>query len=138
MDLATIQTQSGKTFQDFTIPAAILANEKPLISLILRSESIDDSERQYWFTMMGSMTPSQIEKLRGIFLRERQRLDDIDRKYGKDVPVDEDAQAMAVQHSQNLAQLRKEKQAELRAREQEAEEDEKFDEEALLGQLNEL
>jgi len=133
MDLQAIKTKSGKGIGDFQIPESLMANDAELVALILQSESMDDGERQYWFNLTQSMDGAQVEKLRGILTREKQKLAEIDEKYGKKVAVDP---AEAREQAAKLAQMRREKQLELRAKEKEAEEQEKFDEEKILGELD--
>ena len=96
-----------------------------MIDLIIRSESMNDSERQYWFNLTEVMNAQQVDKLRDILTRERQKLAEIDAKYNKK-PVDpveaaKQAKIMAEQRAvqqQNLAQ--KEKAHEAQEAEQEA------------------
>ena len=125
MDLNIIKTASGKTIQDFKIPEKLMQGDPELIDLIIRSESMNDSERQYWFNLTEVMNAQQVEKLRDILTRERQKLADIDAKYNKK-PVDpveaaKQARAMAEKRAaqqQSLAQ--KEKAHEAQEAEQEA------------------
>lgn len=138
MDLQTIQTKTGKTLADFSIPEELLETDKELIELVLRSESMNDKERQYWFNLWEVMTPSQREKLRGILTRERDKLAEIEEKYG--APKEKTAEEMRAEKEQaeQMAQMRQEKQRELRAKEKEQQEAEKLDEDALLGELENL
>ena len=125
MDLTQIKTASGKTIQDFKIPEKLMQTDPELIDLIIRSESMNDSERQYWFNLTEVMNAQQVDKLRDILTRERQKLAEIDAKYNKK-PVDpveaaKQAKIMAEQRAvqqQNLAQ--KEKAHEAQEAEQEA------------------
>ena len=78
-----IKTKSGKTLEDFHVPENLRQNDHQLINLVLRSESMNDDERQYWFNLTNIMSQEQIEKLRGILVRERKRLDEINSNYGR-------------------------------------------------------
>ncbi len=56
-----------------------------LIQLILRTESMDDNERQYWFDIMPSMTEKQIDRLFEILDTERKKLEALEQKYQKQI-----------------------------------------------------
>ncbi|MCF7918033.1 hypothetical protein K9L27_03490 [Candidatus Gracilibacteria bacterium] len=129
----TLITKTGKTAQDFTIPEKI-KNDTALIQLILQSESMKDEERQYWFNLTEVMNVEQIEKLRGILTREKEKLAEIDAKYGK---VEEDP-AVAAKRAQDAAARRASEQAQLKAKEREQEASEKAQEEAALADLANL
>lgn len=75
--------QTKKGLDGFTIPEPMLSNDPQLIELVVRSESMKDDERQYWFNLSEVMNTEQVEKLRDILVRERIRLAEIDHKYGK-------------------------------------------------------
>lgn len=66
----------------FTISADFLEKMPDLIELVLRSRSMDkDEEKQSWFNLMPLMTDEQIAKLRDILVREKQKLEEIEKKY---------------------------------------------------------
>ncbi len=134
MDLTQIKTASGKTIADFQIPEKLLQNDPGLVDLILRSESMNDSERQYWFNLSEVMNAQQIDKLRDILTRERQKLAEIDAKYNKK-PVDP---AEAARIAEEKAAQRAAQQQDLAAREQAAEAQEKAEEAAALAELEAL
>lgn len=139
MDLTTIKTKTGKTMQDFSIPDELVQSDPSLVELVLKSESMNDKERQYWFNLSEIMTPSQTEKLRGILTRERAKLDEIEAKYGDTgaaaKPTAED-KAEQQQRVNEMSEMRAAKQRELKAREKEEQEAEKFDEDAILAELD--
>ena len=56
-----------------------------LIELILKTESMDDDERQYWFDIMPSMTNAQIDRLFDILETERRKLQELEIKYQKEI-----------------------------------------------------
>ena len=136
MTLTTLTTKTGKTIQDFTIPEKLMTDEQ-LITLIMQSESMKDEERQYWFNLTEVMTPEQIEKLRGILTREKQKLAEIDAKYASSKTPTEDP-AVVAQRAQKLAAHRAAEQAKLREREQAHEEKENAEQEAVLAELESL
>jgi len=134
MDLTTLKTPSGKTIQDFKIPEKLLQNDPALVDLIMRSESMNDSERQYWFNLTEVMNEQQVEKLRDILTRERQKLAEIDAKYNKKPvdPVEAAAKARA------MAEQRATQQQNLAQREQAHETAEAAEEAAALAELEAL
>ena len=132
MDLKQIKTKSGKSVTDFKIPEKFLSSEPELISLVLRSESMNDDERQYWFNLLPIMTPEQIEKLRDILTRERAKLDEIEAKYAPKKQLSPEEKAAQLKTAQQKAEMRAKKMAQLKERER-AEKD--FDEDAILAEL---
>jgi len=83
IDLEKLRTPgTGKTIKDFKIPEYMLKEDKELVELIMLSESMNDGERQYWFDLTKTMNIQQVEKLRDILLKERQKLAEIEAKYG--------------------------------------------------------
>lgn len=69
------------------IPDDIKGKHPTLIPLIVRSESMNDEEKQYWINILPVMTPDQIEKLTKILQDERTQLDAIDAKYAQKIEV---------------------------------------------------
>ncbi|MBI3336047.1 hypothetical protein HYZ98_00585 [Candidatus Peregrinibacteria bacterium] len=67
------------------IPDDIKKKHSALIPLIVRSESMNGEEKQYWINILPVMTPEQIEKLTKILQDERRQLDLIDAKYAKKI-----------------------------------------------------
>lgn len=68
-----------------TISDEIRAKFPDVCDLILKSESMNDEERQYWINILPVMTPEQVEDLRGILTNERAQLSAIDAKYSKEI-----------------------------------------------------
>ena len=71
-------------------PTLIISDEikqkyPTLIPLIIRSESMNAEEKQYWINILAVMTPDQIGKLTKILQDERSQLDAIDAKYAKKI-----------------------------------------------------
>ncbi len=135
-DLATIRTpKTGKMLSDFQVPEKFIAEHSDLVAMVLLSESMNDGERQYWFSLTEVMNAEQIEKLRGILTREREKLAAIEKKYGPSKPTL--TQEQIVERNNEMQQERAQKQAELRAREEAAMAEEGNDED-ILSELDNL
>ncbi len=66
----------------FTIPLDFFEDDLEIIVLILRSKSIDThDEKQNWFNLLMMMNADQIEKLRQILIKEKNKLEEIENKY---------------------------------------------------------
>ena len=60
----------------------MLQNNTDLVVLVLESKSISESkEKQSWFDLYSLMNQDQIDKLRDILTREKQKLAEIEAKY---------------------------------------------------------
>ena len=67
---------------NYTIPGDMLENNTDLVVLVLESKSINEpKEKQSWFDLYSLMNQEQIEKLRDILTREKQKLAEIEAKY---------------------------------------------------------
>ncbi len=115
MNLQDIKTKTGKTMKDFSIPENLIKNDASLVELILQSESMDDGERQYWFNLSEVMNTEQVEKLRDILVREKQKLAEIEAKYSQ--PDKKEDPAMAWKRAQEAGARRAEQRAELKEKE---------------------
>lgn len=112
------------------IPEELKEKYGELIEMILKTESMDDEERQYWIDLMPVMTDEQIKNLYDILDNERKKLAEIDEFYSRkaeDIEADEKAAEMI--------EARKAKMDELQSAEQQNEQDEKALEEQLLADL---
>ena len=70
--------------RDFDIPQNFLKEHADLVILILESKSLKDAkEKQNWFDLYILMNDDQIEKLRDILVREKEKLAEIELKYQK-------------------------------------------------------
>ena len=68
--------------ETFIIPDEFLTTMSDLIVLILNSKSMDNhEEKQSWFNLLPMMNKDQIDKLRDILLREKEKLVEIEQKY---------------------------------------------------------
>ena len=66
----------------FTIPIEFIEKMTGLVVFILNSKSMSDaSEKQSWFNLLPLMTDDQIAKLNDILTREKEKLDEIEKKY---------------------------------------------------------
>ena len=66
----------------FVIPENFLGTDPELITLILQSKSIDKTEeKQSWFNLLSIMNKEQIDRLKDILIREKQKLQEIEQKY---------------------------------------------------------
>ena len=79
------QKKKQANAQGLTIPDDVRKNHPELIDMILRSESMNNEERQYWINILPIMTPDQVENLQGILMNEKKQLAAIDRKYSKEI-----------------------------------------------------
>lgn len=75
--MATLQ--KGNT--TFTLLDEVQIKYPRLIELVLATESMDDSERQYWFDILPSMNADQVQRLTDILETERKKLDELEKKY---------------------------------------------------------
>lgn len=135
MDITQIKTPTGKTITDFRIPAKLLENDAELVDYIMKSESMKDEERQYWFNLYEVMNEQQVEKLRDILKREREKLAEIDAKYGKKPEIDP---VEAAKKAEELAQKRAQEQAILKQREAKQQAQEAEAEANILSELEGL
>lgn len=128
IDLNAVKTKSGKSITDFTIPEALFEKDKELIKLIMESEAMNDSEKQYWFNLTKVMNDQQKDKLYDILRRERRKLNEI---RGKSQPIDPEE---ARRKAEEQARQRAERQAEIEARERAHKE--KSQEEEILDTID--
>ncbi len=76
---------SDDTSVTVIIPPELRTQFPDIIELILASESMNGTERQYWVDILPVMSPDQIEQLRTILTNERDQLAAIDAKYSDEV-----------------------------------------------------
>ncbi len=135
IDPNLIKTPSGKGISDFRVPEKLIAEDVELVDFIMRSESMKDSERQYWFNLWEVMNTEQRDKLRDILSRERTKLAEIDAKYGKKPKIDP---VQAAKQAEELAQKRAAEQKAIANREQKQQESEAQAEADALAELENL
>ena len=67
---------------NYNIPDTMLENNADLVILVLESKSINEpKEKQSWFDLYSLMNQEQIDKLRDILTREKQKLAEIEARY---------------------------------------------------------
>ena len=76
------KTQDGFVF---TIIDEVEAKYPELVTLVLATESMDNSEKQYWFDILPSMTDDQIDRLQDILETEKRKLEELDAKYQEEI-----------------------------------------------------
>jgi len=109
------QAGSGQTgisnTTEFDIPAVVQEKYADLVALILETKSMDDKERQYWFHILPVMNQDQVDKLNTILNNEKQKLAEIQTKYGQPAaatpestytPIDEEALKQKMENIKNL------------------------------------
>ncbi|MBI5156321.1 hypothetical protein HZA45_03555 [Candidatus Peregrinibacteria bacterium] len=74
---------SSAASSQLIIPDDIQKQFADVIGLIIHSESMNDTERQYWINILPIMTPEQLANLREILTTERTQLAAIDAQYAK-------------------------------------------------------
>lgn len=80
--LAHLPEDLHELAQQYLIPDAFIEKMPDLITLVLRSRSLDkEDEKQSWFNLLPVMNDEQIQKLRDILTRERDKLKEIEEKY---------------------------------------------------------
>lgn len=125
--------QLADVAQKYTIPESVKDKFPDLVALLIKTESMNDEERDYWFQVMPVMTEDQIVKLRTILVNEHEQLKKIDDEYDEEMKKLND-----VHKSEWNAFEAQQKKAALVQAETAHEEDEKTKEEDLLKKLEEI
>lgn len=113
-----------------SVPDDVRAKFPVLIDLILRSESMNNGERQYWVNILPVMTPEQQKSLQDILENERKQLDAIDKKYAGAMQQMDQQKKL-----EELSQEREAKAKERSAKEAESSDAEKNAADALLNEI---
>jgi chromatin segregation and condensation protein Rec8/ScpA/Scc1 (kleisin family) len=131
---------SGKNTSGVVIPDEAQKKHPELVQLILKSESMNTEEQNYWLQVLPVMTSDQIAELRDILETEKKKLAVIDQKYaaqksgimGRQAPElsEEELKAAEAKRHERQAQRRSEEEKHKQADEQTAED--------LLSQLDNL
>ena len=67
---------------EYNIPDTMLESDADVVVLVLESKSISNQkEKQSWFDLYPLMNQEQIDKLKDILTREKQKLAEIEAKY---------------------------------------------------------
>ncbi|MDD5197575.1 MAG: hypothetical protein PHN60_01805 [Candidatus Gracilibacteria bacterium] len=69
----------------FTILDEIQSQYGELVKLVLATESMDNTEKQYWFDILPSMTDEQVDRLFDILETERKKLEELEVKYQEEI-----------------------------------------------------
>lgn len=67
--------------EELNIPEEVKEQFPELLELILKSQSMNLEERQYWVDVLPIMTDKQIDNLRGILDNEQKQIEEADREY---------------------------------------------------------
>jgi hypothetical protein len=121
-DQKTTGTDEKKV--EVIIPEEVKEKYPELIPQIMASESMDDEERNYWFSVLPIMTDEQVAELRDILESERKRAE----KRAKNENLDLD----------EIEKKRKEALAQRRQKEQYARSEDHEQAEDLLSELEGL
>ena len=77
--------QITKDWFVFNILDEIQSQYGELVKLVLNTESMDNSEKQYWFDILPSMTDEQVDRLFDILETERKKLEELELKYQEEI-----------------------------------------------------
>jgi hypothetical protein len=61
------------------------AKNNYLVELILHTESMDSTERQYWLDLLPTMTEEYIKRLQDILETEKRLLEELDLKFTAEI-----------------------------------------------------
>ena len=71
-----------RLLKEYSLDEKYIAELPDVLILILESKSIDEhKEKQNRFNLLPLMTEEQVDKLRGILLREKSKLEEIEQRY---------------------------------------------------------
>lgn len=111
-----------QTAMKFTISDNFLENETNLTILILKSKSLaKDEEKQSRFNLIPMMNEEQIDKLRGILTREKDKIAEIESKYEKkkeEIKEKYQSKFDAVEYSKKITTM-KNKEEDIREKDEE-------------------
>lgn len=66
----------------YSIPDQFIEKKADLVAMLVQSRAIEKpEEKQGWFDLLPLMNDEQIAKLEDILVREKQKLDEIEKKY---------------------------------------------------------
>lgn len=67
------------------VPSSVRERFPDLVPLLIKTESMNTEERDYWFQVLPIMNDDQIVKLRTILVNERDQLKKIDSEYNQEI-----------------------------------------------------
>ncbi len=70
------------------IPLDVHGQFPELIQQIIKSESMNDEERQYWIDVLPVMTDDQIANLKGILDNEKKEIEKADQRLQEDIETE--------------------------------------------------
>ncbi|MBP7898721.1 MAG: hypothetical protein WC101_01350 [Candidatus Gracilibacteria bacterium] len=117
----------------YTIPESVKSQFPDLVALLVKTESMNDEERDYWFQVLPIMNEDQIIKLRTILVNEREQLKKIDTEYDSEMKKLND-----VHKNEWNAFEEQQKRAVLKQAEASHEEQEQTKEDDLLKRLQDI
>jgi len=77
------QSDGSNANFNLRIPDEVKEKFPQLVEQIIASKSMDDDERNYWFSVLPIMTQTQIAELKDILDSEKRKLDEINKKYAE-------------------------------------------------------
>ena len=80
---ATGESTQKKSTSGAAADPAMAKKYPVLVELITATESMNSSEKEYWFQLLPMMTDEQIKNLQNILEGEKKKLTEIDKKYEK-------------------------------------------------------
>jgi len=118
----------------FDIPDIVKEQHPDLVEMILKTKSMDDDERQYWFHILPIMKEDQISELRKILVTEKNKLAEIEKKYAdkEKPPIEKDP------NSKFSADSYEKKKEELKKQEDTQEKAEKDMEADILSEIENM
>jgi hypothetical protein len=114
-------TQDG---QVYIVLDEIQLQYTELCKLIVETESMDFSEKQYWFDILPSMTDEQIDRLFDILETERRKLEELEIRFQEEIKTINEKQLIDWQNFQSKESKKKISDAESKANAQDGDADE--------------
>lgn len=84
-DFGLTSQQILEAEKKYSIPVSVQERFPDLVALLLKTESMNAEEREYWFQVLPVMSDDQVVKLRDILVNEREQLKKIDNDYNDQV-----------------------------------------------------
>ncbi len=123
---------SGTTIE---IPEEVKEKYPDLVDMILKSISMDDDERKYWFSVLPVMSDDQVAELRDILTSEQKKIKEIDKKYDQNT---DEAPEISEEDLKKAEEERQKKRQERKQAEAEHQEEVQEEAENLLSELEDL
>ena len=133
----TDTTQANNGAQ-VSIPAAVQEKYPDIAEMIMKSVSMDNEERNYWFSVLPVMTDDQVKELRDILESEQKKLAQIEANEPPNPAGSIAPPAMSEEDIKKAEEERRQRREERVAAEQKQQEESEEDAEALLAELDNL